>query len=641
MTTATFSNTSTLNGADFSISPAADLTTGPCALDFDLYRAKALGCWLGKAVGGTLGGPFEGHDGSLDLSFYEPVPTEMLPNDDLDLQVVWLESMRRFGLPVHRRMLGEAWLRHIRLLPDEYGIARRNLEAGLQAPASGSFDNPFVAGMGAAIRTELWACLAPGDPHLAAQLAREDACVDHDGEGVHAAVYLAALQSLAFVEDDVTTLLDAAQTFIPGDCRVALAINDTRRWWTESGDYRAIREQILSHHANDNFTDVAPNLALIILGWLAGEGDFGRAICIAVNCGLDTDCTCATLGALLGILNPQGIGEKWLAPIGRDMVLSPGMVGMHAPPTLDEFTDEIAALALAVDACYGAKVKLQNAPSQAKRVAATVSIRPMLGIRDDWQPNDSLLAAEPLRVELRYPPEIALAPGRNALQLRVSNPTPATISGISLDIKAPLGWKCDFDLPKSFDLPAGQSREFDFALAPMTTGARPYTSPLDLAFQIGALRFDVTAGLVLTTPFLLWPQEGATDGMPVPNAAAQHIEVAGHSVPLPDEACAVRGEWKMPYDLVTRFVVQAPGRSVRVWIDDELVLEHKSETNVPAIHRASQGTSHDRKITRGDHQITVAVSAGNGGALFIGVAEGQSWDWVSSLEWRAPQLPIS
>ena len=53
------------------------------------YREKALGAWLGKAVGGTLGQPWEGCRGPLALTFYDPEPTGMMPNDDVDLQVVW------------------------------------------------------------------------------------------------------------------------------------------------------------------------------------------------------------------------------------------------------------------------------------------------------------------------------------------------------------------------------------------------------------------------------------------------------------------------------------------------------------------------------------------------------------------------
>lgn len=62
--------------------------------------------------------------------------------------------------------------------------------------------------MGAAIRSELWACLAPGDPALAAAYAREDACLDHAEEGLWAEVWLAALQSAAFVESDLQKVID-------------------------------------------------------------------------------------------------------------------------------------------------------------------------------------------------------------------------------------------------------------------------------------------------------------------------------------------------------------------------------------------------------------------------------------------------
>jgi ADP-ribosylglycohydrolase len=143
-------------------------------------RDRVMSCWLGKAVGGTLGMPFEGMDGPLDLNFYEPVPTEMLPNDDLDLQVVWACVLDKEDVPrVDRHVLSQAWLDHVQFPWDEYGVATRNLKNGLKAPLSNSHDNWFKHGMGASIRSEIWACLAPGNPALAAAYAYEDACVDH------------------------------------------------------------------------------------------------------------------------------------------------------------------------------------------------------------------------------------------------------------------------------------------------------------------------------------------------------------------------------------------------------------------------------------------------------------------------------
>lgn len=308
------------------------------------FKRRMMACWLGKAVGGTLGMPFEGIRHCVNLSYYDPVPTEMLPNDDLDAQVVYAFLLDQMATPrVDRHVLSQAWA-HVGQSTDEYGIVKRNLRLGLKPPATGSYDNAFTRGMGAAIRTELWACLAAGDPDLAVKYAYEDACMDHAGEGIHAAVFLAALQSMAFIEHDRETLLTRALKYLPADSELLAALNDTRKWWVETNDWREVQRRVADRYLNDNFTDVVINLSYILLGWLAGK-DFGEAICIAVNCGQDTDCTGATLGALLGILNPDGIEERWLKPIGKQLVLSPSITGVKHPPTLDGFTEQVARLA--------------------------------------------------------------------------------------------------------------------------------------------------------------------------------------------------------------------------------------------------------------------------------------------------------
>ena len=68
-------------------------------MEFETYKKKLNGCYIGKAVGGTLGMPFEGDLSTRELSFYTPVPTTMAPNDDLDLQVIDLEIIRRRCTP--------------------------------------------------------------------------------------------------------------------------------------------------------------------------------------------------------------------------------------------------------------------------------------------------------------------------------------------------------------------------------------------------------------------------------------------------------------------------------------------------------------------------------------------------------------
>lgn len=193
-------------------------------------RDKIQGCWLGKAVGGTLGQTFEGLSGPLDTDFYHPVPHTMVPNDDLDLQVLYAVVLAQMETPkVDRDLLAGAWRDHVAFPWNEYGVAMRNQMEGLRPPFTGSFDNWFTCGEGAAIRSELWACLAPGKPDLAAAYAYEDACFDHAGDGIYAAQFLARLQSQAFIESDPERLLDCALDGIPSTSGIAKVVDDTRR----------------------------------------------------------------------------------------------------------------------------------------------------------------------------------------------------------------------------------------------------------------------------------------------------------------------------------------------------------------------------------------------------------------------------
>ena len=314
-------------------------------MEKEVFRKKVLGAWLGKAVGGTLGQPWEGSRGPLALTYYDPVPATMMPNDDLDLQVLWACKLScEWNGAISRKRFGEAWLKCIDFPFDEYGVAIRNLRNGIRPPFSGSYDNWFVDGMGAAIRSEIWACLAPGNPELAAKFAYQDACVDHSGNGMWAEVFLAAMESAAFVESDVRRIIEIGKSCIPSDCELRQGIEDAIRWFDEKPEFDYLFEKIMAKYRSDNFTDVKVNFPIIVAGLLLGNGDFGRTICDAVNFGEDSDCTGATAGAIMGILNPDGIDDRWLAPIGRNMVLSPGITGITPPATIDEFSDLICEM---------------------------------------------------------------------------------------------------------------------------------------------------------------------------------------------------------------------------------------------------------------------------------------------------------
>ena len=569
----------------------------------------------------------------------------MVPNDDLDLQVVWLERIRRTGLPVDRRTLADAWLEHAHFWPDEYGVALGNLSRGILPPASGLFDNAFTAGMGAAIRSEIWACCAPGDPELAASLAREDACVDHAGEGLHAAVYLAALQSAAFTCSDVGTLLDGAAATIPSHCRVAQAISEARSAWAESADWKAARERILAGHGRQNFTDVAQNLAFIVLGLLAGEGDFGRSICTAVNCGCDTDCTGATLGALLGIMQPEGISERWLAPIGRDLVLSPSMVGMHHAKTLDEFTDRVAGLAVAVLGYYRSATCIESVPGSIAELGPAVPPRTKrpdsVALDTTGAGWNALVCSTPLAVALRYPEGAAVAPGEaGEFVLTAANTSEIRCAG-KATLVVPEGWSV-CPASAALDLAPGGSLSLALTVMAPAMSLRPCRNPLDVRFDVNGMCWTASADVPLTTPWLRWRVPDLPDRAPLMPPDAERVEAAGRFQPLPEGARVYKGLFKLSREKTVSVIVQAQ-RRVRVWLDDETLFEHDGTYLVPAVHRSGP-TAGQRFLRRGEHELTIAVGADitstepchGAGKLFVGVGDRETWEWLTDLEWLTP-----
>ncbi|MBR3866790.1 MAG: ADP-ribosylglycohydrolase family protein, partial [Butyricicoccus sp.] len=66
-------------------------------LNFQNYKDKVSACWIGKNIGGTMGTPYEGRHEMQDIQGFVTKPGEVLPNDDLDLQLVWLRALENVG----------------------------------------------------------------------------------------------------------------------------------------------------------------------------------------------------------------------------------------------------------------------------------------------------------------------------------------------------------------------------------------------------------------------------------------------------------------------------------------------------------------------------------------------------------------
>lgn len=341
------------------------------------YRDRVLGCWLGKNVGGTIGAPFEWKRQVNHVSFYtqKDLNGSAMPNDDLDIQLLWLCALEEKGLAVTSQRLAEYWVTYVTPHWAEYGTAKINLRQGLTPPLSGTFQNVYKNSCGAYIRSEIWACIAPGLPQVAARYAYEDAIIDHgDGEGVFAEVFMAALESAAFVVRDLRAVIDIGLSYVPADCGVAKAVHTTLACFDAGKTWLDTRDEVLRQHRGGTFLgwlhhtspedqakgfhegvrgyDVPSNIAFTLAGLLYGGDDFGQVQCICVNCGEDTDCTAATAGSVWGILHgAKAVPQKWIDPIGRGIKTvclnlgELGYFGNQLPADVDTLTDRTVSLA--------------------------------------------------------------------------------------------------------------------------------------------------------------------------------------------------------------------------------------------------------------------------------------------------------
>ncbi len=325
-------------------------------LDFNTYKDKVKACFIGKNIGGTMGTPYEGKRELLDVKGFITPPGEPLPNDDLDLQLVWLHALEHLGPQgISASALGEFWLSYIHPGWNEYGIGKANMMRGILPSVSGDLDNNWCHSNGAWIRTEVWATTAPAIPEVAAKFAMEDAKVDHGcGEGTVAAAFVAAMQSAAFALSALSECIEIGLAAIPEESRTAKSVRLVLESYKQGKSWIETRNLVLSQNADigNGWFEAPSNVAFAIIGLVYGEGDFKKSMLTAINCGDDTDCTAATVGATMGILyGTAGIPEDWAQYIGDKIVtvsLAQGGVGKSFPSTCTELADRIAAEASVV-----------------------------------------------------------------------------------------------------------------------------------------------------------------------------------------------------------------------------------------------------------------------------------------------------
>jgi len=292
------------------------------------YEERVYAGVLGKIIGVYLGRPFEGWPrrrieaelGPIEDYVHERLGHPLVvADDDISGTFTFVRALEDHGVTadLSSEQIGRTWLNY---LIEERTIlwwggmgtstehtAFLRLKHGMRAPRSGSIaaNGQVVAEqIGAQIFIDSWAMVTPGEPELAARLAQAAAAVSHDGEAIHGAQVVAAMEAAAFFEANMDALIDEGLRHIPDDCLIARLIADIREWHSADDNWRTTFQRIEANYGYDRYgggCHMVPNHAVIILALLYGEGDFGRSLMVANTAGWDTDCNSGNVGCLLGL----------------------------------------------------------------------------------------------------------------------------------------------------------------------------------------------------------------------------------------------------------------------------------------------------------------------------------------------------
>lgn len=295
-------------------------------ISFSDLKDKIAGGWAGKMLGVTYGAPVEFR--AQGVTFNEAInwkPSDVIGStwqDDLYVQLTFLMTMDSFGIDAPPRIFQEMFAKSGYPLWHANVQARKNYFDGIYPPASGSPEyNLHADDIDFQIEADYLGLMCPGMPQTASELASGIGHIMNYGDGVYGGVFISALYSYAFFEEDMRTIVEKALKTIPSESEYARTIQDVLRlhqhfpadWksaWKELYDkwgYEHICE------AGNSFNiDAKINGAFVALGLLYGNGDPLKTMEIATRCGQDADCNPSSAMGVVGVVKGfRGLPEDY------------------------------------------------------------------------------------------------------------------------------------------------------------------------------------------------------------------------------------------------------------------------------------------------------------------------------------------
>jgi hypothetical protein len=279
-------------------------------------RDKIAGGWAGKMIGVTYGAPVEFR--AQGKTFDDPITWQAsdvkgsMWQDDLYVQLTFLMTMDQYGLDAPAKIFQEMFAKSGYPLWHANVQARKNYFDQVYPPESGMPEyNLHADDIDFQIESDYLGLMCPGMPKTASEMASRIGHIMNYGDGVYGGVFLAALYTSAFFEDDVQKIVEQALLSIPAQSAYAETIRDVillhqhypsdwKSAWKELYDKWG-KENICEAGSTFNI-DAKINGAFVVMGLLYGDGDPLKTMEISARCGQDADCNPSSAMAVVGVI---------------------------------------------------------------------------------------------------------------------------------------------------------------------------------------------------------------------------------------------------------------------------------------------------------------------------------------------------
>lgn len=318
----------------------------------ELLRDRVRGSLCGVAIGDSFGDASRKPDNQMAYGFTTDFNKgASWSTDDTEFALLTARTLIQCGGKLTSDRVVEAWLENV-ATQDEFKRggasefeASRNLRKGLRPPLTGRY-NAYAHSDGAAMRIAPIGIFCAGDPERAVEMARIEAEISHDREGIWGAQAVAAAVACAIADGSFEEIWEAAMAPIPEETWFRASMLKAREIVEKAeGDllqaWMPLHDELWTSYKACVSEAVSAAFGVLLLS----HDSFRTGVTVAGNFGRDADTIGAIAGSILGGMYgassiPAGWADKTRYPTGTCLLFTKGIDILSVA---DQLTDLILA----------------------------------------------------------------------------------------------------------------------------------------------------------------------------------------------------------------------------------------------------------------------------------------------------------